>query len=426
MRNIITILALIFGMQLQAGDWAWGENEVVARGNWLQMEKLVKQKKYMEATPPLVWLLTNTPNLNDALYINAIKVYSSRAEKEKNEAKRIALEDSTLMLYSKRIELFGKEASNLNRKGKDAYKYLYKRKGKDAELFELYTKIYALNKNNTYPENMYYYMATACAQHKAGSLDKAQMFELYNNCEAVFNSAIASGKKVDRTERYQGLCAQLFNQNVEVTCEEISAQFGEKFESSKDEKSAKLIISISVAQKCYNTSSFISAAEYLSSVNKSNAALEKILASVYLKNDSTDKALAAFGRCKNLTTDSAKLADLHIDIASVYATAGKKSMAKQNALKALDFNPTLKKAYLMIGDLYFQSGNQCASDNKVQARSIYIAAYNMYIKGGDMNKASECKSQFPSMEEMFLYNLKPGDTMNTGCWINEQIILQKR
>lgn len=426
MKNIIAIVVILIGIQAKANTWAWGENEVEARGTWLKMEKLVKLKKYEEATPSLVWLLKNTPNLNDALYINGIKIYSKRASKEKDGARRVELQDSTLMLYSKRIELFGKEGAVLNREGKVAYKYLYNRPGTNAKLLELYTKIYALNTTKTYPENMYYYMAAACEAYKNGKMEKAQILELFQTSELVFTAHLAKGKKIAKTEKYQGLTAQIFNENVTVTCDEISAQFGNKFEENKDEKGARLIISISVAQKCYSSPSFISAATFLSRIQKSNAALENILANAYLKSDSLEQALAAYERCKELTSDSTKIGKIYIEIANVHAKANRKKLAKENALESLSFDATNRKAYVLIGDFYFQSANQCPSDNKVQSRAIYIAAYNMYVRGGDAIRAAECKSQFPSMEEMFLYNLKPGDSMNTGCWINEQVILQKR
>ena len=89
-------------------------------------------------------------------------------------------------------------------------------------------------------------------------------------------------------------------------------------------------------------------------------------------------------------------------------------------------NKTLTKSYSLIGDLYFQSSGTCSTGNKVQDRAAYIAAYNIYMKAGNSAKAQEAKAQFPSMEEMFLYNQKPGDVINTGCWIGESVKLDKR
>lgn len=50
----------------------------------------------------------------------------------------------------------------------------------------------------------------------------------------------------------------------------------------------------------------------------------------------------------------------------------------------------------------------------------------MYLRGGSNEKANQAKAQFPSMEEIFNENLSIGESLNTGCWINEKVTLNKR
>ena len=50
----------------------------------------------------------------------------------------------------------------------------------------------------------------------------------------------------------------------------------------------------------------------------------------------------------------------------------------------------------------------------------------MFKRAGLNNKAAQAKAQFPSMEEIFNENLEVGESLNTGCWINEKVTLSKR
>ena len=56
----------------------------------------------------------------------------------------------------------------------------------------------------------------------------------------------------------------------------------------------------------------------------------------------------------------------------------------------------------------------------------FNAAYNIFKSGGLISQANQAKEQFPSIEEIFNENMEVGEPMNTGCWINETVTLNKR
>lgn len=432
-KKYLFILTVLSNLTVLAGGpnnaWAWGENETEAKGNWLKMEKLVKQKQYDKATHEVKWLLSNTPSLNVALYINAIKVYEKRASREKNATRKIELQDSTLMLYKKRIELFGNEAKVLNREGRVAWNYLSKRKGTSDELYQLYAKIYELNKNKTLAKNMSSYMKSACTQYVNKKITTTEVLNVFSNCSNVFDAqenSITNKKKLASIEKYRGITSQVFSKNVQVSCEDIEQEFGQKLEEKQDLKVAKLIISISLSNKCTSSEVFAKAGELLSAQGQSNYALEKLLGNTYLKKEENEKAITRFQKAITLTEDSANIGKLHLKIGETQAKLNQYSKARTSANEALKFNSELTKPYTLIGDLYFQSASTCSTGNKVQDRSAYIAAYKMYKKAGANAKAAEAHAQFPSTEEMFLYNQKPGDVINTGCWISESVKLESR
>jgi hypothetical protein len=57
-----------------------------------------------------------------------------------------------------------------------------------------------------------------------------------------------------------------------------------------------------------------------------------------------------------------------------------------------------------------------------------IAAYEMYEKAGDKAGMAKARQYFPSAEDIFSIGKTEmiGKQMNTGCWINESVTLQKK
>lgn len=427
-RLITCTLLLLVVAKLNAvnNTWSWGENETEAKGVWMKMEGLVKQKKYSEATPLVTWLLVNTPNLNVALYINAIKVYENREKKASNADEKKVLQDSTLLLYDKRIELFGSEKKVLNRKGRVAWKYLANRENESANLYALYSKIYTLNKSRTKDVNLYNWVQSAGVEYSKKVIQKEELFDVFAKCNEVFDQQLLTAKKVERLEKYKALTIMAFAAKADLSCELIQAEFGRTFKTDPNVNKAKMIISLCVAQKCFSDSSFVDAAQFLSKENQSNYSLEVTLAKAYLKRSELDSALSTFDRAISLSVDTIKKATLLLDKAKVKSKQGKNGESRSLALEALKLNPSLSEAHGHIGDLYFNSANQCENGNKVENRSVYIAAAAQYKKAGWNAKANEMKAQFPSVEELFLYNLKAGDTFSTKCWMNVQVVLQTR
>ncbi|MFT4898792.1 MAG: tetratricopeptide (TPR) repeat protein [Flavobacteriales bacterium] len=425
-KFISLVIIIIFTNSAFANTWNWGTNEIKSKGVWLKMEKLIKQKKYIEATPLAQWLLTNNPDLNVALYINAIKIYEKKVSAEKSEEVKAILQDSALFLYDKRVEVFGNEKKVLNRKGRVAWKYLSDRPNTNSGLFELYSKIYELNQMETKPINLYNWMQAGCKEFQGNKLAKKELVSIFSKSNPVFDHHLTTSKKPERVKKYKTLTVLEFGKKSDLDCSLINEEFGRKFNANKSVDQANLIVSLCVFQKCFTDSSFIIAADYLAKEGKSNYSLEKTLAQTYLSFNDTKNADSTFKRVLNLTDDSLKKAAVHFELAKIEVKKRSFSEAIRLANTALLLNPSLLKAHEFIGDLYVTNIESCNSGNIVEKRCVYIAAYNEYRKANVNAKANEMKLQFPSVEELFLYNLKAGDNFKTQCWVNKEVVLLTR
>ena len=84
--------------------------------------------------------------------------------------------------------------------------------------------------------------------------------------------------------------------------------------------------------------------------------------------------------------------------------------------KALEADPSKKEAYIIIGDLYLKSFQDCkGGEDMVKDRAVYIAAYEMYQKGGNAERMAVAQEQFPSKEDLFNYGYDVGRYLN--CWM---------
>jgi tetratricopeptide (TPR) repeat protein len=147
-----------------------------------------------------------------------------------------------------------------------------------------------------------------------------------------------------------------------------------------------------------------------------------------MSEDKLDSAETYLNKATELETDPGKKADLYYDLANINYKKGNKVAARDFALKAVEANDTLKeKAYTLIGHMYMASFEQCKKGKSmVDDRAIFLAAYDMYQKAGNAEGMSNAKEQFPSKEDIFNLNIKAGDSISIGCWINATTTIRTR
>jgi tetratricopeptide (TPR) repeat protein len=130
----------------------------------------------------------------------------------------------------------------------------------------------------------------------------------------------------------------------------------------------------------------------------------------------------------DLTNDNVEKGEVYLIMGAMQVDAGSQSNARNYFKQAAAADPSLaEKAYTSIGNLYFNSADQCKQGvSKVDDRGYYLAAYEMYQKAGNTSAMGRAKQQFPSKEEVFLEGKSVGAEMEVGCWISETVTIQTR
>ncbi len=396
----------------------------------------MKQGNYRSATSSLQWMLTNAPQWNTKLYIDGADIYDKIADKETDPAKKKVLVDSLMWLYDMRIKNCGDEANVLNRKAYASYKYNIKNKEKLPELLALYDKVFELNGNNVSDGNLVAYMTTVKANWLAlKNLPEDQIFLRYDKIESVTDAkikkALAENKApdVEKLKSYKDAVDGLLISMVKVDCDFVRKNLAPKFKKNpNDLPLAKKIFTFMLQGKCTEDPLWLEAGETIHKLNPDkDFGLAKTLGVTYMRNGNNDRAEALLKEAFTLATTAQDKSETQLYLGSLESKKGNYTGARDLFRQAGTSDPSNKDAWQQIGDLYYNSFDNCAKkQNLAEDRLVYIAAYDMYSRSGNAQLMSRAKAQFPSKEEIFLLNWAVGSNQHVGCWINEGVVLKTR
>ncbi|MDO1448283.1 tetratricopeptide repeat protein [Rhodocytophaga aerolata] len=431
--KLMLCLALLLGLvnlsMAQAPNW--GANASEAQEKYALFTDAVKMNDWKTALGPLTYLLKNAPELNSGLYVNASKVYEGLVDQTKDPKQLAAYQDSALIMYDLRMKYFKDEANVLNRKGLKAHPYLMGRADANAQvdkLLPLYQKIVELNKDETYNTNIMFYMDLLCKKKAAGGLTDEQVLEEYDKFAPIIERKLASNDaaNVQRWTATKEYVDQLLQSCVTIDCNFVKTKLGPKLQQSPDDVDlAKKIFGLMATGKCTTDPLFLQAGEIMVKKEPSYG-VYRVLATIQKQNNNFDKAADYYEEAAKLATSGSDKAQAYVEIGQIKQRAGAKEAARTYYRRAAENG--LTSAYASIGDLYLGSYKECGGGDAVKSKLVYIAAYEMYEKGGDKAGMAKAKQYFPSAEEIFTLGMTDqiGKQMNTGCWINESVTLQKK
>lgn len=452
--------------------YCWGDNLNESKQRYVFFSDEMKAKRYDTSVEPFEWLLANVPYLHKNLYIQGINLYKGllkNAEASKDAAKIATYQDKILSLYDQRIKYFGNEKSNLPAKGRLAYGYLSKRDNVNyPELLAMYERIFELEgkqkasiqnvgalfaisaklaidkKNADIEYNNLAKKADKKAEAEAFKASEAYtkldtynedwMLAQYEKIGEVIDYQIASGnpKMKSYWEKTKATSDGLLPKVVAIDCKFVEEKMAPRFRADKTNVPyAKKVLSYMLSLKCADSPLFPEVAEAIYA-SEPDAGLANVVAANELKAGNVAKAIEWKEKSLALYTpaEAEKKAEAYLDIARLQQRQGQKSAARSTAYKAIETSGTVAKAaYELIGDLYYNSGNDCHGADPVAERANFLAAYDMYQKAGDGAKMAKAQAQFPTMADIFTYASKGyevGGQISVGCWIGGTATIRKR
>ncbi len=455
MKNLIVIIILFFNSfsLLAQPGWNWPENKSEAEEKNVLYTDYLKQQNCEEAVEHLNWLIDNVPNLHVSIYQNGIKIYRCLIDKEEDPIRKNELIEKSLSLFDARHKNFGREAYVKNRKVTFAYTFYRSDKTKYEFLYDMFNDAYTLNGNKIGNSNLVAFMDIV-RKHKLTSktITDDEVLNIYDNISKTIAFKIINEPKNEvRLRKYQDNIDKLLTATITVDCNFVENTLGPKLleltAAPSDEivqtdyetltpvditysdeivNLAKKIFQLSITGKCTSSEIALVAAKIMFT-NEKDFAIAKFIAGREQANKNYESALQYYDGAIDSSDDNVQKSEIYLNKAQLYAVIGNKNKSRDNARRSISLNSKNSDAYKLIGNLYMGSYDDCREGkSRVEDRLVFIAAYNIFKSGGLTSQANQAKEQFPSMEEIFNENMEVGESMNTGCWINETVTLNKR
>jgi tetratricopeptide (TPR) repeat protein len=435
MRQVLYSLLLVTAtITIAQPGWNWPsdpELETIAKEKQAFYKVSMGLENWDDAIGALNWLYENNPNLNKSIYIDGVKSIEKLIKAGVEEDRKVFLQDSLLMLYDMRIDYFGEKGKVLDRKAYAAFKMFYNKPAKYQLLTELYEQAYQEAGSELSNFNLSPYMTLAKYYHQSdnASMTAEMVLEIHTRLTDIIDEKI-SNKPSDKSKLQKELDkvdALLSSIPDLLSCDYISETLVPKLESDpEDLNTAKKIFSYSLKAKCSDQEYFVRAGELLFT-KEPTYDLAYLLGNRKLSAQEFDAALQYFSQAKELSSEIEESYEALIALSKTSAQKADKQMSRSYAKEAIALKPGDKEGFNIIGNLYFTSSETCAGKESItKDRAMFIAAFNMYQKAGNVAQMQACKDQFPSKEEIFNENFESGDEVTVGCWINETVKLATR
>lgn len=387
-------------------------------------------KRYREAANSINWLMKNAPGLYDGLYVNGYKAYEEMAKKASGDEKQTYL-DSMVFYYNKKDELFELNVREQNNLAYRYYKYWKTDKSKIMDGLAAYERVYATDANKVINNNLVSYMdMIRRAKAYGNDISDEKAIDVYFQINEVVDfkdNANADHAKFDRyREALTGLLIQTVGEE-KLNCEFINENLAPGLDQKEDLKLAKKVFGLLLSRECGDSPYFMKAAEIIQKEEPTEG-LAKVMAQRFVAAKDYDKALEYYNSAMEMSADDDKKAQLQLDMSKIYAQQGDKAQARTAALEAAKLDSELaKEAYSFVAGLYMGSFNDCAQkQSQIQDRAIFMAAYDMYQRAGDVAGMNNAKAQFPTVSDVFTANKKEGETIRVGCWIQRDTKIKTR
>ena len=433
MKYLISLFFLTTALSTHAqNDWKWPVEEAkfkMAQEKQAYYKVLMGQDKYAEALSVLRWLYVNNAELNPSIYIDGTKCAEEVMKATNDDLRTGQLQDSALWMYDMRIKYWGNEASVLDRKVYSAFKYFYKSPKRYPELIALLDITFSANGAGISTFNILPYMTVAKYGYEWKLIEMSgdKVYDIHSTLSDIMDEKEKAGEDMTDTRNKVDALLSSVDGGKLLSCEYIEQNLVPRLKANPtDIGTAKKIFAFSLQAKCSDQDYFLEAAEVM--VKESpDFKLLKVLGDKWLASGDYSKASEFYGKALPLAKSNQDKYDLYISLSKAAAKLGQLTKARGYAYDALNVSPNEKEPYNVIGNLYYNSFNECAGkEDIVKDRAVYIAAYNMYQKAGNASLMKAAEAQFPSSEEIFTQNYNEGDQIAVGCWINEKVTIKKR
>ncbi len=389
------------------------------------------QRNFNDARKPWQRVLQVCPAASQNAYIHGIQMLKFWIENEKNPTRKNQLEDSLMMVYDMRIEHFSQKGLLLGMKGMDLFQIDPERY---VEAYRYLAESINIEKTNSSTSAIFTYMVLTKAMYDNRKIEADKVIETYSMLSDYLDAMIAAKPADDKLPQAKDSVDEIFRAAGVANCDNLVQIFEPRVKTNpKDLELAKKVLSLLTASKCNTLPLYrMVGATVFDSEPAPQLAYE--LARIFLNNREFRNAERYYQEAIKLQADSLRKSIYLFEYANLtWRELNNPQQARSLALQALNFNPALGHAFMLIGNLYASEKN-CVKDD-FEKRTVFWAAVDKFIRAKqvDPSLAADCdklielySGYFPEQKDIFFQDLNPGASYTVGCWINEKTTIRAR
>lgn len=426
--SLLVVLGLLFSTGMFAQDDATQDCSV----NLSTYTEFYNQKNYKDAYPEWKICFDKCPSVSKNIYIQGPAILENIIASREGDARQAAI-DTLLLIFDKRIEYFGNGQEGKFLGSKAQYMYKYRIENLE-EVYNTFSRAYELTGKATDYNVMKLYMSVARKRYDKEEISKEVIVDLYSSLSDAFAEQIEKETKEDKKAKIVDAAAsveELFVNSSAADCKSIINAFQPKFDAEPTNVDlAKKIVNLlrkGNSDECKLSDLYMRAAVLVYENEKSSSAAHAI-GQAYFKKGEYSKAEQYYNEAISLEENKDKKADMYYELGLLYFTGmNNYSKARQIARQALSVDPNYGKAYILIGKAYAAGGRDCGND-AFEKKWVYWVVVDQFQKAKSVDPSvseeankliSTYSAYFPSEGDAFWADMKAGQTVTVGCWINE-------
>ena len=402
--------------------------------NYSLYREYFKQDNFDEAFPYWRYVYNNAPGLRKQIYTDGEKMYTNLIQATDDDVNKQKYVDTLFQIYDKRINCYNEKSYVLGKKGSDIIKY----RSKDLEgAKDVFEQAIEAGGNETRHYYLLTYFKILINLKSMDKVDGEYVFSQYEKIDAIVQHNIENNEKY--SEKFKTVQTQIEDLLSKVQgvfdCSDLVVRYKEQYNANpNDIDNIKSIYATMRSRGCTEDPFYEELMMKWNEVEP-NSQFTKLLANRYLREKNYDQAISMLTNAVALEEDAAQKADLNYSIAEILYSQKKYQDSRKHAREALQTNPSLGKAYLLIGKLYASSGSLCGPGTGFESQKVIWPALDKFYKAKnvDASLASEAQrlinkysAYLPEKQELFMRGHNDGDAFFVGCWIQENTTIRSK
>lgn len=369
----------------------------------------------------------------NTVYADGIRFYEYFISQTRDSARIDAYVDTIFMVYDEIDRCYPEGGYISARKAFDLY-YKYPHRAGRREAYDLFKKAIDTDGINTPDFVINPFAALLVELYDAGEISRDEAHKYQEMAMKVLQEGLKTckGKACERwkiIEEYAPVRLEYF-ETVEgfYSCDYYMDKYYPEFEANQED--CDVVRTVYSRLKWGGCPESDERFRRLIRIGNENCRPEPgpaELAFQLLKDAKYPESIEAFQKAIEAESDVSKKAAYALTIAKIYNVHLRNfPRARQWALQAADIRSGWGEPYILIGRLYASSGPLCGPGRGWDSQVVTWPAIDMWAKAkavdpsvaAEANKWIARYSQYmPNREDVFIRNLKAGDTYYVGCWI---------